>query len=400
MRLALCVGASACSLATSAFAQSDVAAPHTDIRITATDSYEDNVLRTNDSVAPPPGYSRSDFRFTPAVVVDIVRPFGRQSLFLTGSGGYDFYKRNKRLERERISLNGGADLRLGGDCSQHLELGYGRQQSDLRDFFSTARLRNAETRKTFEFAANCAGIIGFKPGITYDYTTVSNSEPRRKISDFRSHTLGGSLGYVSPALGEVSLYASFRMGTYPDRSRIPGIRLKEDIDVYSGGLRYSRSLGTRFRGSASAGYTRVKPKLPGSQPFRGISYSADLNWVATTQLKMFIAADRAVNQSNLLDDSYSVDDSFSGGATYALTPAIQANIGASFAKRNFKESALIGPSPFGRRDKTRVFSGGLNYSPRGRIGMGVDLAANKRSSPLPLLNYKYFVARFTVRFGL
>lgn len=400
MRLAMCVGASACSLVSPAFAQGDLATARTDIRAAVTDAYEDNVLRLPKSAPVPANFARNDYRFTPALNIDVVRPIGLQSVFLNGNVGYDFYKRNKQLERERINLEGGADLRFGGNCTQHLALGYGRQQSDLRDVFSIVRLRNVEERKTVSFAASCSGLIGVKPGVTFDHTDVSNSDNSREQGNYHANTFGGSLGYVSPALGEVSLYASYRFGTYPNRSRIPGIRIREDINVYNVGLRYSRSLGTRLRGNVSVGYTKVKPKLAGTAPFNGASYSADITFVPTTQLQTVVGISRSVNQSNLLQDSYSVDDSYNFGATYALSPFIRANVGAGFSKRKFKDSPIIGPTPFGSGDRTRQLSSGLGYTPPGKFSYAFDVAATKRSSALRRFDYNYFVARLTVRFRL
>lgn len=400
MRLAMCVGASACSLVSPAFARGDLATAHTDIRVAVNDAYESNVLRLPSSAPQPANSARNDYRFTPALNIDVVRPIGLQSVFLNGNVGYDFYLRNKQLERERINLNGGADLRLGGNCTQHVQLGYGRQQSDLRDVFSTVRLRNREESKTIGFAASCSGLIGIKPGVTFDHTDVSNSDNNQAQGNYHANTFGGSLGYVSPALGEISLYASYRFGTYPNRSRIPGIRVREDINVYNVGLRYGRSLGTRLRGNMSVGYTKVKPKLPGSTPFTGASYSADITFIPTTQLQTVVAISRSVNQSNLLQNSYSIDDSYSFAATYALSPFIRANAGANFSKRKFKDSPLLGPTPFGSGDRTRQFSSGLGYSPPGKISYALDVATTKRSSGLRRFDYNYFVAQLTVRFRL
>jgi hypothetical protein len=121
LRLKLWVGVSVCSLVQPAFAQADQSGPRMDVRISATDTYDHNVLRLDKATATPTGFARSDYRFTPSIDIDIVQPVGLQSVFLSGNAGYDFYKRNSRLERERINLVGGADLRIGGDCAQHFE---------------------------------------------------------------------------------------------------------------------------------------------------------------------------------------------------------------------------------------------------------------------------------------
>ncbi|MGC7532536.1 hypothetical protein ACPWML_26315, partial [Pandoraea pneumonica] len=60
------------------------------------------------------------------------KALGRNSLTLSGFAGYDFYRRNKQLNRERLGLN--ADLGLvGGPCFLHLRPGFSRMQSDLGD---------------------------------------------------------------------------------------------------------------------------------------------------------------------------------------------------------------------------------------------------------------------------
>ena len=109
-----------------------------DIGISVLNSYESNILRLRKGVPAPPGQSRDDIRATPAITVDILQPLGRQSVFLSGSAGYDFYRENDQLERERIDLTGGTNLAFG-PCSSQLALSYGRQQSDLADILEGER---------------------------------------------------------------------------------------------------------------------------------------------------------------------------------------------------------------------------------------------------------------------
>jgi Putative beta-barrel porin 2 len=400
LRLKLWVGVSVCSLVQPAFAQADQMGPRMDVRLSATDTYEDNVLRLDKATATPNGFSRADYRFTPAINVDIVRAVGLQTIFLNGSAGYDFYKRNRRLERERINLTGGADTHIGTECSQHFELGYGRFQSDLRDFNSAIRLNNAQQRVGFSANVSCGGMLGLRPGLTYDHETVTNSQPLRRSSNYSSDTYGASLGYISPILGEVSIYGTYRRGIYPNRIALPGRPTSEKIDVYNGGIRFSRNLGTRLRGSVSLGYSKVDPKVAGTRPFTGASYGADLTWSAGDSFQTKIAIGRTVNQSNLLDVSYSIDDNYSIANSLAVGESVRLKLGASLQKRSLRDSPLTGPNPLGDKDRLKEISGGIAYSPPGRISFSFDVARSKRDSQVARYDYGYTTARFAARFRI
>jgi hypothetical protein len=409
LRLKFWVGVSVCSLAQPAVAQADQAGPRTDVRISATDSYEDNVLRLNKVTPTPNGFTRADYRFTPSLDIDIVQPIGLQSVFLNGTAGYDFYKRNQRLERERINLAGGADLHVGGDCAQHLELGYGRFQSDLRDFTSTARLRNAQQRLGVSANVSCGGILGLRPGLSYDHERVTNSDIIRRANDYRSDTYGASIGYVSPALGQVSIFGSYRRGIYPNRFRflvgdstgaVSVLTISETIDVFSGGVRFTRNIGQNLRGNISLGYTKVQPKLPDAPTFKGASYSADITWSAADRFQTKIGIARTVNQSNLLDVSYSIDDSYSIANSLVVGQSIRLKLGGAYLKRSLRDSPLLRPNSLGSRDRLKEISGGIAYNPPGRISYSFDVTASRRDSQSARFNYSYTVARFSARFHI
>ena len=395
LKWTLCLGASLCTFAQSAFGQ---AAPvsRTDIRVSATDAYEDNALRLGTSQAVPVGFVRNDFRFTPSLDLNIVRPLGQQSLFLSASLGYDFYHRNTLLNRERIKITGGADLRFG-NCAQHLQGGVIRQQSDLRDFTRAIRLANAEQRLTAGAALSCGGGLGVKGGLTYDYETVSNDQPLRQISNYNASTFGASVGYVSPVLGELTVFGSYRLGRYPQRRTLAGFGRSDGVDVFNGGVRFGRSIGARLRGTVSLGYSKVIPKLAGTPSFSGASYSADLTWAVNDRLRTKIDVGRSVSQSNLLDVNYSIDDSYAISNSFAVNQSITASFGGSVLKRKFRDSPVLGANPVGRGDRVGQYSGGIDYHPPGRIGFAVDVSRGRRSAAVQQFDYKYLTARLTLR---
>jgi Putative beta-barrel porin 2 len=399
LKLAMVFGATASALAGAANAQTAIPVAHNDIRVSLTDAYETNTLRLSDSMPVPAGFAKNDFRTTPSVDFDLVRPVGLQSGFLKGNLGYDFYRKNKRLERERINVAAGFDLRVG-ECTQHAEIGISRQQSDLRDFTRAVGLRNAERRKAYSVSVGCASLFGLQPRISFDHQAVDNSTAFRKISNFNSNTYGVSLGYVSPVLGEFALFGSYRDGVYPNRfSRGPNPQT-DGIEVFNGGLRYSRDIGARFKGNISAGFNKVRPKLAGVRGFSGPSFSAGLVWTASDQLRVTVDVSRQVSQSALLDVSYSIDDSYAIGASYAFNQALRARVGGSYLKRSFKDSPLTQPNLLGGQDRNTQVFGGLDYNPPGRIGFLADVTTARRSSQVNRFSYNYTTVRFGVRIGI
>ncbi len=400
LRLGMLFGTLACAWTSAADAQTAASGGRNDIRVSLTDAYETNALRLGDSMPVPAGFSKDDYRFTPSIDFDIVRPVGVQSGFIKGTLGYDFYKRNQRLERERINVAAGFDLRFGGDCHQHAEIGISRQQSDLRDFTRTVALRSAERRKSYAVAINCGSVFGLKPGVSFDHQAVDNTAAIRQSSDFNSNTYGASLGYVSPVLGEISLFGSYRDGVYPKRiSRGPNPQT-DGIEVFNAGLRYNRDIGARLSTNISVGYNKVKPKLAAVRGFSGASFSAGIAWRANDQFRMNIDLGRSVSQSGLLDVSYSIDDSYAIGSSYAFNRALRARVGGSLLKRRFKESPLTQPNLLGSKDSNVQVYGGLDYSPPGRIGFFTDLTTARRSSQVNSFSYNYTTVRFGVRIGI
>src|SRR5437588_164966 len=62
--------------------------------------YDSNVARSSYLLASARGVTQSDWITEPGVTLNLNKTFGRQSAFLRGSVGYDFYARNTRLNSE------------------------------------------------------------------------------------------------------------------------------------------------------------------------------------------------------------------------------------------------------------------------------------------------------------
>ncbi len=368
------------------------------VGVSASSVYDDNVLRLPDAVASPAGGTRDDFRFTPSLDIDIVQPIGRQSVFLSGGLGYDFYRSNKQLESERINLEGGGNLRFGAGCSSRVSLSFARQQSNLADFGRLNGIPNVEKSLGAGGSFSCGSGLGIQPTLTYDFEKVSNGAARLEANGYRAQTVGATIAYARPSLGELGVYASYRNGVYPKRVLLTG--RADGIKVYSGGLNFSRDIGTQLKGSVSLGYTIVDPKEQFVRNFKGASWSADLDWAPNDALHLSIGLGREVQQSNLLDVSYSVNQNVGVTGAYALNRQMQLTFSASRDKRKLEASRQF-PGNIGlTSDKTSSLGAGFRFQPQGRIGFSFDLRGVKRQSAFRQFNYDNVSATLSVRYGL
>lgn len=403
LRLALLVALVLAGWGGTAFAQSD------DVRriglfVSVQGSYEDNVLRQPKNFPLTPGFARKDFRLSPALNIDIVQPIGGQKLTLAGGIGYDFYNKNKRLERERVNLVGNLDLKVGPNCTPKLGVSYLRQQSDLADFFAltNVRLRNREQRLVYSASVKCSGVVGLRPGLSIERTNAKNSAFLRRIGNFNQTSYGVSLGYVTPTLGEVSLFGNYRRGNYPNRGRfaIGSGSVGDNVGVYSGGVRLQRDIGTRLKGNVSLGYTKADPSIPGTRGFSGASGSADLTAQLLDRLQAVIGYSRTVEQSNRLDVSFSVNSSYSINANYILNPRFSLTAGASRINRRLSDSLLLAPNLLGRNDRTSQVSAGARYRP-GIAPISFSLNATKafRKSETGIFDYDATTVSLTTNYN-
>jgi Putative beta-barrel porin 2 len=402
LRFAICVVAPLACCGQAALAQSNVTR-NIGVSVDVQESYEDNVLRQPDFFPVPPGFSRDDFRLSPSLQVNIVQPFGRQTLTLLGGAGYDFYRRNSRLERERINLQAKANLAVGANCKPDIGLAFSRQQSDLADFFSFTdfRLRNREQRVTFSSGLKCGGIIGLKPGVTFERSVVKNSSFLRKIGNFNSTAVGVSVGYVNPTLGELSLFGNYRRGNYPNRGAFTGRPdVNERVGVYTAGVRLQRELGERLKGNISLGYTVAEPSVAGTRRFSGISGSADLTAQLGDPLQVVIGYSRAVQQSNQLDVSFTVNDNYNINASYILNPRVVLTAGAARSERKLRNSPLLQPNALGENDRTTQFFGGIRFSPNGPISFSLNGTQSKRRSQTGFFDFEASSVSLGVNFNI
>lgn len=387
------------ALSDAAVAQSE---RRVNIGVSGRATYDSNLIRSGDIIlvdGQPVRGSGEDMRFTPAVTVDILVPVSRQALFLSGSLGYDFHLNNQQLDRERLNLTGGVNLAVAS-CTGQISGTYSRQQSDIADLLITdelVRIDNTQETRALSANARCGDVVGLQPGFGFRHETTQNSGNERLTNDYTSNTYDAELAYVSPSLGSLALFSSFRDASYPNR--VMGMR-EDGVKVYSAGGRFTREIGSRLTGTVSAGITRVDPKFPGTPGYSGGSYSADLTYRPSDRIQLGIAFSRDATVSNLLDISYSITETYSIDGEYALGQRYRILFGGSYTERGFRVSELTDPDLAGTGDKRYLGFVGLRYLMNDRISVDFDLARERRDFVGPqtiegrLLDYKS--TRFSV----
>lgn len=388
----VCAGLAIVTPVTASYAQGGQDGPRRTLSIRPTLQliYDSNVFKVNRQSALPAGPLVDDVSISPGVNLDISLPIGRQRVFLSGFAGYDFYVSNSRLDRERIGLNGGADVRPFGTCVTTFVVDYGRTQGDLANGLSLFAVPNTEERVTLGADARCGGAIGLQPGVGYRHQRINNSNNVFQTNNSTSDTYTASLAYVRPSFGSLSIYGNYSKGRFDDRVPIaPGIpvTLREGIETYGAGLRYERQIGARLRGWVSGGYTWVNPNV-GGETFRGASYAAALDYQASERFALSFNAARTAELPNLINVLYAINDSFSLNGSYRLNPRISLNAGVNYQDRKLRASqALVGVPFVATSDELLQLSAGAGYDLGRRLRLNLGFTRQQRRSDNDFFRY-------------
>ena len=201
--VAILVGAGLFGTCDEAFAAD---ANRINIQAVVTETYDSNISRSNAAVAAERGVTPGDSITEPSIAVDIRVPLSRQSVFLNGSVGYNFYARNTILNSGNINLLGGVDLQVR-NCKGILsgDISYG--QSDLQEL-NAAVTKNINNTEILSLSGSCGPAVGFAPTLSLTQTWSGNSSPELKSQNYRDFNVTSGLAYRRPLFGELSAYFS------------------------------------------------------------------------------------------------------------------------------------------------------------------------------------------------
>ncbi len=353
-------------------------------------SYDSNVRRSQQDLNGPVAEHRDDLIAEPRITMDVLLPFGRQSLFASGGMGYRFHLHNSFLDRENVNVTGGVRLRPLRPCLTTLATSIVRQQSDLANIFDALNPQNTETIASGSADISCATAGGLAATLGYRRTSATNSAPLRQINEYESDSVTGSIGFSRPRLGTLSLYGSYGTTRYPNRvplNPLPDGHQGDGIQVYGAGVRYAREIGTRLTGEVSGGYMKVSPRLASVPGFKGASWAADLTYDTRNRLRASLSAARVVEASNLIGAAYSIATRWRLHADYALSPRYKLAAGVAHVRRRFEVSPLYPLPNFNSRDRTTSVYASLSAGNVGPVAIVVDAARERRKAAVPLYDY-------------
>lgn len=355
-----------------------------DIRATGLLEYNDNVVLNDPRITSG---SRGDVIAAPSLDLDVVLPRATGQIYLAGTVGYRFYKRYTSLNREQISLTGGADQRLAS-CVVHGEVGYQRHLTDLSSLIvqdTTPALNNTEEARQYTADVGCGGTYGLRPAVSYTRNEVRNSLAQRRYADSNTNTVTAQLGLTSPALGTVAVFGRMSDSSYIHRV-LPGIPGEDGIKSYAAGVQLERSVSTRLNFSGSVNYTKVDPKLASTKSFSGIGFNLSSAY-AGDQYSLQLLASRSPQPSLLLFVGYEIVTVVSANATRRLSDRVDISLQGSRTWRELASSRLLTNVPtFGNDNTTSLFAA-ATFRPNRRLRFVLGGGLVRRTSNTQLYSY-------------
>lgn len=368
---------------------------------TLTARYDSNVPRLNDESINLQGYEREDIRISPAVQLNVARNLGRHQLGLNAALGYDFYIRNTTLNRERLSVEPFAYLNLPV-CDLAISALAARAQSDLGELVyvgldPTIGSNNTETRKRINGKLICGDSYGLRPTLEVERVSGDNSNPLRQIADYRMTRIQPGVGYASPGLGEISVYAVKQETDLPNQLLPNG-----DPSGYSlrgFGVQYRRSIGSRLNFNGSVSHVEVTPYGGNLDTRSGLNASAALTLLASDRLQLTAFANRNFTSTLTSNSTYELAQGYGLSANYAATDRLRLRFGGQVSPRRFFY-AVTPTGPFiGEQTQSDIFAG-ASYNLNRRMRLNLDGGYSRRDADLDIFDYQSFYAAVGVSVSL
>jgi len=398
--MVLGVGAAATAHAqTFAGAASKTDDNHTQIEFGVSLRHDTNVARTSPEGIAQRHIIPADDRLSPDASLDIQRVIGRHKFGVQADGGYDFYRYNSRLNRERvhIGLSGGIDLSA---CYVTLTGGYARTQTDMANFSATGDqtlVNNLESKTSAGAEMSCGGEIGLRPMAGVNVEKSVNSSNVRKGFDRDTKTYSAGLAYVHPSIGTLMAFGSLRQMRFAHAFLSDGQH--NGFDVKSIGGRFSRDTGARLKGSLEMTYAQLSPRQAGGRSFSGLNWSADLTLDVSSRMQAHAQLNREITAGAVADTTYHVDTTYSLDMSYVLNERLKLTASGSVKPRSFAGSQGVNGVAL-TNDRLYNASTTLSYAMNDRLQFTLGGGYERRAANVAFYNYHSFNVQTGVRLKL
>jgi hypothetical protein len=356
-------------------------------------TYNTNVAGSDAAGAALRHLTPEDVYVEPAVKIDALLPVNRESIFLTGSVGYDFYDRNTVLDRQEIHLTGGLAARLLR-CQPRLTGNFAQYQAHLEELLPgpntpIATPQNTATQAGVSFDLSCPRTEGLSPTLSVSHSSYDNGNAFYKYVNNNSTAAQGGLSYTRPGFGAIQTYGSFTSVAYdnPFLVSFPPFQLKNSFDLYAGGLRYDRPVGSRLSGTVSIAYSSLSPALSFVPGFSGMTYSAELFYHMSPRLDLHALVSRATLPSDEVVAAYMIDNPRQIDVSYSLGPRLKLTVGGFDNARSYAAAFTSRISYLLTSERTDRVFGSLSMDVTRRFSVVLDVADEHRTSNVDLYNY-------------
>lgn len=363
--------------------------------------YDSNVPRLDEDTVAIRNLEKEDFRLSPAVQLDLSRNLGRHQLGLRAQLGYDFYIRNTTLNSERLSVEPSAYLNLPV-CDLIVQGLVSRQQSDLGQIVyvgidPTIGADNTETTKRVTGQVICGETYGLRPTLTVERGSGFNDNPFRRIADYDVTRIQPGVGFASPGLGEISLYAIKQDTDLPNQLLPNGEESGYSLRGF--GVQYRRNIGTRLNFDGSISHVEVQPYGAPSAGESGLNGNISLTFVAGDRLQLVASASRAFTSTLTSVSTYQLEQGYGLTANYAASSRVRLRVGGSVSPREFFYTVTpVGPF-IAEQTQYDIF-GGASYTLNRRMRLDFDAGYQRRDTNIDIFDYKSFYAGVGVSFSL
>lgn len=376
-------------------------ASRSDVTFSVNARYDSNVPRLNDDTVTVSRLEKEDIRISPAVQLNLVRNLGRHQIGLRSLLGYDFYVRNSELNRERLIVEPSAYLNLPV-CDLSLQGIASRQQSDLGQIVyvgidPTVGADNTETRKGITGRLLCGDTYGLRPTLEVERTSGSNSNPLRRIANYDLTRIQPGVGYSSPGLGEISVYAVKQDTDLPNQILLNGQGSGYTLRGF--GVRYQRAIGTRLSFDGSLSHIDVTPYGAANSGRSGLNGSVALTLLASDRLQFMAFANRNFTSTLTAVSTYQLEQGYGLSANYAANDRLRLRLAGSVSPRRFFYT-VTPTGPFIAEQTQHDISAGASYNLNRRMRLNLDAGYQKRDADLNVFDYESFYAGVGVSFSL
>lgn len=356
-------------------------------RTSVTVVYDDNFARSSKALADQRGIKQQEYTLTPRVDFNIVQPFGRQLVYVSGGAGYQFHRENDNLDRVNANILAGYVATLGF-CQASANTAYRAAQSDLAQL-DTLRVKNLTQSTTVGAGVQCGRPQGIMGGVNVQRTENTNSAATEREANSDVENIAVQLGYGNQTIGQLGLVYSYASSQFPNRIN-PGRPIGDGFFAETFALTVQRQLGSRMKLGGSAGITKVKREYapPGvDQKFTSNTYSANASYRLGDRLTIDLVGDRSVQPAGRPGKLYDVNTNGSISGAYRLGSRYLVTVGHRISDVDSNTDTTLARLVVTNSRTNSTFAS-VRYTQSRRASLSLDVRYDERNANLDDFDYK------------